>query len=60
VVGGLSEEWEDLLALLSGVELFEGRDEVFWALERTNKYSARSLYRVMTFGGMIDRHMMLI
>lgn len=36
MVGGLSEEWENLLVLLSGVELSEGRDEVFWALERTN------------------------
>ena len=60
VVGDLLDEWEDLLSHLSEVELSEGRDEVFWALERTNKYSARSLYRLMTSGGMIDRHMLLI
>ena len=60
MVGDLLEEWEHLQNLLSEVELSKGRDEVFWALERTKKYSARSLYRWMTSGGMIDRHMLLI
>jgi hypothetical protein len=39
----LSGEWDSLLDLLSEVELFEGRDEVFWSLERSKKYSLRSL-----------------
>lgn len=60
VAGILLEEWENLQILLSEVELTDGRDEVFWALERTNKYSSRSLYRLMTTGGIVDRHMMLI
>jgi hypothetical protein len=60
LVGVLFEEWEHLQNLLSEVEFSEGRDEVFWALERTKKYSVRSLYRWMTSRGMIDRHMLLI
>jgi hypothetical protein len=39
VVGHMSEDWDNLLVLLSEVELSEDRDEVFWAPERTNKYS---------------------
>jgi len=39
----LSGEWDSVLDLLSEVELFEGRDEVFWSLERSKKYSSRSL-----------------
>ena len=49
----LSEEWDNLLDLMSEVELFEGRDEVFWSLERSKQYSSRSLYRLMTSGGLL-------
>lgn len=37
LTGVLLEDWEILLELLSNVQLSEGRDEVFWALERTKK-----------------------
>jgi hypothetical protein len=56
----LLEEWNNLLELLSSVDLTEGRDVVFWTLDRSRKYSARSLYRFMTNGGVTDSRMMII
>ena len=44
-------EWLQLKDLLGYVELTEGRDEVFWLLEKSKKYSTRSLSRLMTSGG---------
>ena len=48
------------MLLLDEVSLSDGRDEVFWALERSQQYSAKSLYNLMTFGGIQDVQMMLI
>ena len=48
------------MMLLDEVSLSDGRDEVFWALERSQKYLANSLYNLMTFGGVQDVQMMLI
>jgi hypothetical protein len=56
----LVEEWGSLLDLLNDIQLSEGKDEVFWCLERTKKYTSRSLYRLMTFGGVVDRRMMTV
>ena len=42
------------MLLLDEVSLLDGRDEVFWALERSQQYSAKSLYNLMTFGGVQD------
>jgi len=58
--GILWEEWSNLMLLLDEVSLSDGRDEVFWALERSQQYSAKSLYNLMTFGGVQDVQMMLI
>ena len=56
----LLEEWEQLGGLLSDVYLSEGRDEVSLSLERSHKYTTRSLYRLMTSGGVVDYQMMVI
>ena len=58
--GILWEEWRNLMMLLDEVSLSDGRDEVLWALERSQQYSARSLYNLITFGGVQDVQMMLI
>jgi len=36
------------------------RDDVFWALERSQQYSAKSLYNLMIFGEVQDVQIMLI
>ena len=58
--GILGEEWRNLLELPEDVSLSVGRDEIFWALERSRKYSTSSLYKLMTSGGVHDTQMMLI
>ena len=58
--GILWEEWSNLMLLLDEVSLSDGRDEVFWVLERSQQYSVRPLYNLMTFGGVQDVQMMLI
>ena len=58
--GILWEEWRNLMMLLDEVSLSDGRDEVFWALERSHKYSVNSLYNLMTSRGVQDVQMMLI
>lgn len=35
-----------------------GRDRVHWALEKSKHYTARSLYKNLTSGGVRDTHMM--
>ena len=48
------------MLLLDEVSLSDGRDEVFWALESSQRYSAKSLYNLMTSRGVQDGQMMLI
>jgi hypothetical protein len=43
--GELREEWEQLVEVLSEVTLTEGPDEVRWVLEKSGKYTMRSLYK---------------
>lgn len=47
----LSAEWVQLQELLSEVTLSEGRDKVTWALDKSKKYSTKSLYKLLTTGG---------
>lgn len=53
-------EWNTLQELLRDVQLTEGPDKVLWALERSHKYSTKSLYNAMTTGGVIDARMMMV
>lgn len=41
-----------------GVQLSEGTDNVYWALERSRKYSTRSLNKLMT--GIVEIQMMAV
>lgn len=51
------EEWT-LVELVNQVTLTPGRDESFWVLEKKAKYTTKSLYAAMTFGGVKDSLMM--
>jgi hypothetical protein len=51
-------EWEQLQGMLMEVNLGEGRDKMFWALEQSRKYTSGSLYRAITFGGVRDQRLM--
>jgi hypothetical protein len=56
----LREDWVQLHEMLNEVSLTEGTDVVLWALEKSRKYSTRSLYKLMTDGGVIDTQIMVI
>jgi hypothetical protein len=45
---------------LRNVQLMDEEDRVVWKLEQSGKYTMRSLYRFITFGGVIDTRMMEI
>ena len=51
-------EWKRLVELLTSVSLGEGRDIMCWALEKSGKYSTRSLYKALTFGGVENKFLM--
>jgi len=40
--------------------LTEGADKVVWKLEKSGKFTTRSVYRFITFGGVIDLRTMEI
>ena len=45
----LRQDWANLEDLLRDVTLSEGHDKAVWALEKSHKYSAKSLYNAMTW-----------
>jgi hypothetical protein len=51
------KEWEELMTKLEEVNLTNSDDRVCWKLEQSGKYSTRSLYRFITFAGVIDVQM---
>ena len=53
-------EWELMMDALEAVQLNEGRDEILWLLESKKRYTTKSLYRMMTFGGVRDPMMIEI
>jgi hypothetical protein len=54
------KEWEELMTKLEEVNLTNSDDRVCWKLERSGKYSTRSMYRFITFARVIDVQMMEI
>ena len=54
------DEWWRLVELVGSTILTLGEDEMRCILEKKDVYTTRSLYRVMTFGGVKDRLMMKI
>ena len=53
-------EWELMMDALEAVQLNEGRDETLWLLENKKRYTIKSLYRMMIFGGVRDPMMIEI
>jgi hypothetical protein len=54
------EEWREMMAKLERVNLTDLEDRVTWKLEKSGKYTTRSMYRFITFAGVIDVRMMEI
>jgi len=54
------EEWNRLQAMLEGITLTDGRDQVSWALEKSKQYTTRSLYKALTTWCVRDIRMMTV
>lgn len=54
------EEWRELMAKLGRINLTALEDKVIWKLEKSGKFSTRSMYRYITFAGVVDVRMMEI
>jgi len=50
-----TQEWNDLLQELEGIQPTNNPDRVIWKLEKKGHYTTKSMYRFITFGGVIDR-----
>ena len=50
-------ELEELQEALEMVQITDSRDELIWALEASEKYTSRSLYRLMLNPGEVDSRM---
>ena len=53
-------EWARLVELVNQINLTDGRDVMHWILEQRGKYTTRSLYKAITFGGVKDLVLMKI
>lgn len=54
------KEWSELREKLAAVNLSDEDDGVTWKLEPSGKFTSRSTYRQITFGGVVDVRMMAI
>ena len=53
-------EWARLVELVNQINLTDGRDVMHWILEQRGKYTTRSLYKAINFGGVKDLVLMKI
>jgi len=49
------QEWEDLNQLVQDVPLNRDPDQVIWVLEKSKTYTIKSMYRFLTFRGVINK-----
>jgi hypothetical protein len=54
------EAWREMMIKLERINLTEDDDKVTWKLEKSKKFSTRSMYRYITFAGVVDVRMMEI
>ena len=59
---GLEEvqEWEALISATKGKCLNNAQDKVLWVLEKSGVYSTRSMYRFLTFKGVINKRIEIL
>lgn len=48
-------QWEALLELVKDVHLNEGQDKVEWGLEKSCRYTARRMYRMLVHRGVVNK-----
>jgi hypothetical protein len=50
-------QWEELPDLVEQVRINGDRDRVAWVLEKSGKYTSRSMYRFLSHRGVVNRRM---
>jgi len=48
------QELEEMIEKLNTLEFCDDQDTVVWKLESSGKFSARSLYRFISLGGVVN------
>lgn len=56
-LGSDMEEWESMMLLLDDYSLNDKEDVFRWVLEKSGRYSTKSMYRRHTFRGVMNRRM---
>jgi hypothetical protein len=52
-----AEGWEDMLGMLREVRLDSSPDKTHWLLEKSGKYTTKSLYRFLLHRGVVNKRM---
>lgn len=48
------DQWEELKSILNEVSLTDDNDSIEWCLDKHGQFSVKSLYRHITFGGVVN------
>jgi len=49
------KEWESLMQEIASVQIGGGEDKIKWKLEKSGMYSTKSMYRLLSFEGVINK-----
>ena len=55
---GEFSEWADLMTLLEGVRISSDTDQIKWVHEKSGCFTTRSMYRLMTYRGVVNKRML--
>lgn len=53
-------EWQSLIQDLNHLQLDEGKDGISWKLEKAGTYTTKSMYRLLSFGGINNKRLQKI
>jgi hypothetical protein len=52
-----ADQWEELLEMVERVQINGDKDKVVWVLEKSGKYTSRSMYRFLSHRGVVNGRM---
>lgn len=53
-------QWDEMMLKLQNIQLNDNEDEVAWALNKSRRFTTKSLYRFLTFEGVSSKGAMKI
>jgi len=51
------EQWGQMMTMLEGISLTERTDTAVWMLEKSSNLTTKSVYKIITFPGIVDLRM---